>query len=263
MNLSRTRIFAAGLALAATLALAGCGAADKVATSASAAEAVRQAGQQAADQSHAFEMTIEMEMDGFGDIEMVMEGEIDAASERARVTMDFLGMDSEVITDGNTAYMSMDGGKQWIKQDVDVPEVDSPLNGGTYDATQQLAYLRAVSDDVKEEGSEKVRGRDTTRYSAFVPLEAIFEQFTGEDREMMEELSRYFQGEGFDMTVWIDNEGRPAKVEYGMDMDVEGSEVSATYVMEFFDWGRDVDIDLPPADKIVDAADADYSSLFN
>ncbi len=259
MNFPRTRILSGGLVLAAALALSACGAVDKVSTPASAAEAVRQAGQQAADQSHAFEMTIQMKMSGFGEVEMLMEGEYDSSTERAQLSMDILGMAMEVITDGNDAYLTTDGGKQWVRQSVDITQ--SPLSGGSYDATQQLAYLRMISDDVTEEGSETIRGRETTKYRGFVSLKNVLEQFTEEDRELLEGLSRYFEGEGFDMTVWVDNEGRPAKIEYGMDMDIEGFEISATYVMEFFDWGRDVNIELPPADRVVDAASR-FSSLF-
>ena len=260
MRFSRTRMTVGGLVVLAGLVLAGCSAADKVSTSASAAEVVRQAGQQAAAESFTFEMSVEMEIDTFGEMEMALEGAFDAESGRGRATMDFLGLDTETIIDGQTTYTRMGGGDEWMKMEVDVSQPAGV--GGGFDATQQLAYLRMVSDDVSEEGTETIRGVETTKYRAFVSFDRVLEQFSGDDREMMEELSEFLKDEGFDMTVWVDGEGRPAKVEYSMDMDIQGSGVSATYVMEMFDWGKAVDIELPPADKVVDGGAAGYGSLF-
>lgn len=260
MRLTRTRMVIGGLVVLAGIALAGCGAADKVSTTASAAEAVRLAGQQAADESFAFEMTIEMKLDSFGEVEMAAEGAVDASSERARLSSDFMGLSMDVIVDGSTTYTRLDGTDEWYRMEVDTPQPTAA--GGGFDASQQLAYLRMVSDEVSEEGTETIRGAKTTKYRAYVSFERIFEQFSGDDREMMEELSRFFEGEGFDVLVWVDGEGRPAKMEYKMDLDVQGSKVSATYVMEMFDWGKAVDIELPPASKVVDGGTAGLGSMF-
>lgn len=249
-----------GLVVIAGMALAGCGAADRVSTSASAAEAVRFAGQQAAAESYAFEMTIAMEMDGLGALEMTADGAMDAANQRGQMTAEFLGMEMETVLDGTAAYTKLAGSDEWYRVEVDSPQ--PAVTGGGWDMTQQLAYLRMVSDAVTETGKEKVRGVETTKYQAFVSFDRAFEHLSDEDREMLEELTTFFEGDGFDILVWVDDEGRPAKMEYSVDMSFQGSDMSMGFMIEMFDWGRDVDVELPPADKVVDGGAAGFGGLY-
>lgn len=244
----------AALAVLGFGVLSGCGAADKVSTPASAAEAVRQAGERAANESYAMEMTIAIDVDGFGEMEMTSEGEFDG--ERGRMTADFLGFEMDIIVDGSTAYISLDGGKQWTREAVDVSQP-----GSSYDAGQMLGYLRNVSDDVVEEGREKVRGRETTRYRAFVSFDSLIADMPEEQRQPFEDLRQFVKPDGFDIIAWVDAEGRPAKMEYTFDMDVNGLEADTNFVLEMFDWGRDVTIELPPADRVVEGP-AGAGSLF-
>lgn len=250
MRLSRTRTVVGGLVVLAGIALAGCGAADKVSTTASAAEAVRFAGQQAAAESYAFEMTIGLEFNGLDEFEVSAEGVADASEERGRISMELLGRRTEIILDGTTIYARTDEHDTWTRSEMDGPAVDVP--GGGWDMKQHFAFLRSVSDEVAEVGTEKVRGVETTKYRAFVSFDRAFENLSDEDREMIEEVTTFFEGDGFDIFVWVDGEGRPAKVEYTANMDFQGSEMSMRYEMELFDWGKDVDVELPPEDKVVD-----------
>lgn len=249
-----------GLVVVAGMALAGCGAADRVSTSASAAEAVRFAGQQAAAESYSFEMTIAMKMDGLGALEMTADGAMDAANQRGQMSAKFLGMEMETVLDGTAAYTKLAGSDEWYRFEVDGPQ--PAVTGGGWDMTQQLAYLRMVSDAVTETGKEKVRGVETTKYQAFVSFDRAFEHLTDEDREMLEELTTFFEGDGFDILVWVDDEGRPAKMEYSVDMSFQGSDMSMGFMIEMFDWGRDVDVELPPADKVVDGGAAGFGGLY-
>lgn len=252
MNTKFLRV--AAIAALAFGVLSGCGAADKVSTPASAAEVVRQAGQRAANDSYAMEMTITIDVDGFGEMEMTSEGEFDG--QRGRMTADVLGFEMDIIVDGSTAYVSMDGGKQWTREEVDVSQPT-----GNYDASQMLGYLRSVSDDVVAEGREKVRGRETTRYRVFVAFEDLMADMDEEQRQSFDDLRQFVDIDGFDITAWIDDEGRPAKMEYTFDMDTNGLEANTKFVLEMFDWGRDVDIELPPADSVVEGP-AGAGSLF-
>jgi hypothetical protein len=260
---SRTmRYLLVALIAAGSLAWSACGASDTFSSNASAAEIVRLAGERSANaESFAFDVTIEMNMSGLGRTKMTMGGVADLVSGRARAEASFAGMDMTVITEGNTSYTKMDLlGDKWLKMSVDLPALNQDA-GSTYnDPSQQLAWLQYVSDDVREAGTQNIRGRSTTKYVARVSPSRVAELFDEDSQEYLELLNSFFTEDDFQMEVWVDADGLPAKVFYAMDLNIEGMKMSAKYTMEYFDWGKPVHIELPPADEVVDGPD--ISALF-
>ena len=67
------------------------------------------------------------------------------------------------------------------------------------------------------------------------------------------------------MELWVNGDGLPVKLEYSMSF--EGADVAElegakmTFVMEYFDWGQPVRVDVPDASKAKDLEEA-FGGLF-
>jgi hypothetical protein len=174
----------------------------------------------------------------------------------------------------------------WVSVDsADLADVDdetfSQINGQT-DPTSYVAMLSGASDDVEAVGHGKVRGVDTTHYSANVNLGELAEQQLA---KLPEELRDKVGDDGLSMgqfgqlgqmlgdvevptDVWVDDEGRLRKMTMFLDMAgvMEGAgaspseiaevgEIGMLLTMEMYDYGVDVDVEAPPASEVTDVTD--------
>ncbi|MFJ8543652.1 hypothetical protein ACIRFH_16825 [Streptomyces sp. NPDC093586] len=146
------------------------------------------------------------------------------------------------------------GGKPWIK--IDLKRVagrqgTNPQQIG--DPAQSAAYARAITDkDVSKVGSEKVDGVDTTRYKVSVDVAKL----PGGDR-LREQL-----GPTLPMQIWLDDEGRIRRQQIDMVLKAPASarpeggasprQVKVSTLMEFSDFGTEVDAEAPPAGQVTD-----------
>lgn len=151
------------------------------------------------------------------------------------------------------------GGKPWIKIDLQkVAEQQGVNNQQIGDPAQTAAYAKAITDkDVTEVGTEKVDGVNTTHYRVSVDVARL----PGGD-QMRKQL-----GPTLPMQVWLDDEGRLRRQQ--IDMTVKGpasasaepdggaapQQLKMTTVMEFSDFGTEVDAEAPRADQVTDMTD--------
>ncbi|MFJ8804784.1 hypothetical protein [Streptomyces sp. NPDC102490] len=151
------------------------------------------------------------------------------------------------------------GGKPWIKIDLKkVAAQQGVSNQQIGDPAQTAAYAKAITDKgVKKVGTEKVDGVDTTHYKVSVDVSKL----PGGDR-----LSRQI-GPTLPMQVWLDDEGRLRQQRVDMTVKAPASasakpgtgaspqQVKVSTVMQFSDFGTEVDAKAPSAGQVADMTD--------
>jgi hypothetical protein len=170
-----------------------------------------------------------------------------------------------VVVDGVTTYMRMPmldaltGTTGWLSMTPeDIGLAGSALGMGiapTNNPTQMMEALRGISDDLEEVGTEEVRGTDTIHYRGTIDLERALAQ-------VREELRPALQAQLGDLAatlpveVWLGEDGLVRRL--SMDMVELLAKASAesgqkmeggSMVMEFFDYGADVEVQVPDADE--------------
>lgn len=164
------------------------------------------------------------------------------------------------------AGAGMTGGKEWASVDLATSLGQSGL--GSLDLTQQqdpaqtLQYLRAASTGVKEDGSATVRGVETTRYTGRLDfrkaLDAGLEKLELSPAERqraragMKWMLDQLGANGVPFEVFVDGDGLLRRMTMHMNMTVEGEEMSMKMLIDYFDFGVDVDVEAPPAGDVSD-----------
>lgn len=266
--------------------LAACGTDE-----ASAAEVVR-AAPSATVETETARMSFEMRMPGvpgMGEGTFAGEGAMDFAAERGSMTFDLgpmleaageeppAGMETEIamVFEGAVFWMRFPmlaqalgpeaQGKEWVKIDTAVAagqmglDIEQLQQMGGNDPRNQLAYLTGVSDDVEEVGEEEIRGEQTTHYRATVTMDAVLDQLEADDAIVdREQFERMVEQLGIDETVvdvWIDDEGRARRLLQRMPAPPEAGGGEIEMIIDLFDFGSDVGIEIPPDELTIDMSE--------
>ena len=264
--------------VAAVLLLSGGKDTVPVSTVAQAAEATSTAG--------GFKLTIDgsFEVPALGrKVPLKGSGAVDPKTRRGRLAFDSAGPMAaaggadgriEQIFEGDVIYMKMPalaqrlgGKKKWLRVDIKAAGralgVDPTQLGqlGSNDPRQMLDQIRAVSGEVEELGSEKVRGVDTTHYRASVDMRKYPDRLPPAQREQarvtIEKLIDQTGSSTYPMELWIDDEELVRRVRIAYDFEVPGQDDKADFAMtmEFFDFGTPIDVTPPPAKDVQDLTD--------
>ncbi|MET8823236.1 MULTISPECIES: hypothetical protein [Streptomyces] len=151
------------------------------------------------------------------------------------------------------------GGKPWIKIDLEKVAAQQGLsNQQIGDPAQTAAYARAITDkDVTKAGTEEIDGANTTQYKVSVDVSKL---------PGGEQLSKQV-GPTLPMHVWLDDKGRLRRQQIEMTLKApasasakpEGSaspqQLQMSTVMEFSDFGTEVNAEAPPAGQVADMTD--------
>ena len=248
---------AAGIATAG-LFLAGCGenAATTIAVSegkgggAELFEAMANAFQDVG--SYRFEMTMDVEgeeVTGSGEAK-VGSGPADTAAAMTMSAPDGSG-DIEIRILGakvfmSTAMLGMPGDDRWLVID---PEGDDPFSqmfgemmGDMLVGTDIQAQFTEYADsiEVEEVGTDTIDGVDVTEYAVKTDIEAALEMM-GMENQPAEDLP----ADEVTYSLFVDDEALARE----MRADLGGQ---GTMTMRFFDYGADVTVEEPPADKVTD-----------
>jgi hypothetical protein len=117
-----------------------------------------------------------------------------------------------------------------------------------------LEALRGVSDDIEELGAEEVRGEPTIHFRAAIDLGRALEQVPEALRPQVEAQLGAL-GDTLPVEVWLGGDGLVRRL--SMDMAEllatasaeSGQELEGgAMVIEYFDYGADVDVDIPDPD---------------
>ncbi|MYR41809.1 hypothetical protein [Streptomyces sp. SID5910] len=149
------------------------------------------------------------------------------------------------------------GGKPWMK--IDLKRVAGQQGANPQqigDPAQSAAYAKAVTDkDVSEVGTEKIGGVDTTHYKVSIDVAKL---------PGGAQLGKQI-GPTLPMQIWLDDEGRIRRQQIDMALKAPASaqpessaapqQVKVSTLMEFSDFGTDVEAEAPPAGQVTDVTD--------
>ena len=179
----------------------------------------------------------------------------------------------DAVQDGLVMYMRfpllssvVPGGKPWVKLDlgrasrlagVDVTQLQELTSNDPRDA---LRYLEAVGGTLERVGEEELRGVGTVQYRTTIDFLKVQKLLPAEKREelgsMLQELVKQSGLRMIPVDVWVDESSLVRKMQMTMSATQPGTfqtfEVSMR--LEFYDYGEKIDIALPPAAQVVDAA---------
>jgi hypothetical protein len=164
----------------------------------------------------------------------------------------------EIVQDGEVSYVSfpavaeeLPDGKTWVRSrgervKVGGFEFEEFTDVASSDPRELLAVLEAAG------GVEQLRGVEVTHYRATIdPAEAA--KRSPADLGPLAEPLQAGVGE-VPVDVWLDSDGLVRKLEVSITAEDQGQVGSASMGFELWDYGEDVEIELPPADEVVDAS---------
>lgn len=155
------------------------------------------------------------------------------------------------------------GTKPWIKMDLQKlgeesgMDFGSMMQSGSSDPSQMLEWLRGVSGDVQVVGEEDVRGVTAIHYAGTIDFNKVADQAPAELRDQLKasiDMMRKALGTStvpFD--VWIDEQGRAVRMQQSFEFKqgaTQGASMSMT--VDIFDFGTEVDIQIPPPSQTSD-----------
>lgn len=158
------------------------------------------------------------------------------------------------------------GSKPWIRLDLEVigresgMDFGSMMQSGTSDPSQMLEWLRGVSGDVEVVGEEEVRGAPATHYAGTIDFDKVADQAPAEVREQLKAsistMTKAIGTSTVPFDVWIDDQGRAVRMEQSFDFTGGATEeASMSITVDIFDFGTEVDIQIPPASQTSDFQD--------
>ena len=178
----------------------------------------------------------------------------------------------EVIQDGDTAYIrfppiakDLPAGKTWINGDAkdlagsDAGQLSQFGSFAGTDPRDVFGFLKAVSGLIETVGSEEIRGIETSHYRATLDTAKLEQLVPQHQRQSLGGLDQAAKQAGLSelpLDIWIDAEQRVRKLSVDVDAKQPGSDASvkASLVVELYDYGKPLELELPPADQVVDAA---------
>ncbi|MEO6715116.1 MAG: hypothetical protein ABIM89_17050 [Mycobacteriales bacterium] len=169
----------------------------------------------------------------------------------------------EVLMTSSALYMKFPkemaqelGGKAWLKMSfADLQKASGLDLKALLEQSQQSSpteYLKALvaAGDIKDLGTETVRGTATTHYSGTVTVQALTSAYQGELREQVAGLLKQMGTSPVKMDVWVAADGLPRRMRQVMTVGGNRSDMS----MEFLRFGDTLDLTPPPATQTTDLA---------
>jgi hypothetical protein len=285
-NRSRHRIAAAALTLAAgasAVAVAGCGGSSGNVLDPVAKAATNSAG------AAGYKMNVSMTMTLPGSSTAVTAHGTGSFSPRDRagsmgLDMNFgsnpqvvqaLGSGTlhiEELIKGLTIYMKMPpaiasklpGGKAWMKIDLQkaaaaggIPGLSSlASNPASSDPSQFLQYLRAVSGNITNAGSESVGGVQTTHYQASINLDKVPDVLPSASRasgkQAISALEKATNLHQLPVDVWIDGQHLVRQMRMAFDTSTGGQSLKTVMTIAMPEYGPQTIPAAPPADQVFD-----------
>jgi hypothetical protein len=179
-----------------------------------------------------------------------VEGLMDYVHHRGRISY---WRDSELLLDGDVAYvkwpMPWRQDTPWLRYETDSSDAD-PLSleaRAMRNPNSLLDFLTGASSDVRDAGSEDVRGRPTTHYEGTLDLQKVVDEAPPDKRaELQDWLNFIAEDEATKVPfgLWVDNDG----VARRLRIDEQGG---ASMTIEYYDFGVPVEITPPPASEII------------
>ncbi|WP_353940159.1 hypothetical protein ABII15_00230 [Streptomyces sp. HUAS MG91] len=194
-------------------------------------------------------------------------GAMDFAHGSSQLTMGQDGKHLEQRVVDKTLYQKppkgegkLPGGKTWMK--IDLAKLAASGAAGSSQASDpadSFAYSNSLSrKDVKKIGEEKVTGVDTTHYRVMLDIDKLAQGDEQKAKKLRQQL-----GESVPVDLWVDDKGLTRRQQMEMTVHSPGSTSSSSSkakgkvktVMEFSDFGTDINVSKPPASDTADMTD--------
>ncbi|MDN3024678.1 DUF1396 domain-containing protein [Streptomyces sp. S.PB5] len=171
-------------------------------------------------------------------------------------------VDKAMYIGGNAEMAKEMDGKTWIKFDMSaLSEQELGAGGAAAGQAEQNPAAESTfltgAKDVKQVGTEKVDGVETTHYTGTVTLDSLRDSFKDEDkatREQREKSVEQYEKMGVDkltMDMWIDGEDKTKQFRMKGDADKGALDMTIT----FLDYNKPVTVEAPPAKEVMDLAE--------
>jgi hypothetical protein len=258
----------------ALLAIVGCGQQDgAVVIEASAGFLASAADRTTAASTGRFEAEMELGARAAADslgITTRASGEYDATLHRASVDDDVDDRDGaygdalgvRMVIDGEVVYLWGVPGYagRWVQSALEEgTRGEGSLGPGneTMDPVAMLEYLKGASDDIVEVGRSSVRGVPTTQFGGTLSLARAAEESTSEAAvTRLTEVFGDLDDQRTDFLVDIDTAGLVRRIHMTFTFAPASGSVfgeafgfDLEYTVEYFDFGDEIEILLPPADQ--------------
>lgn len=243
-------VLAPSAALALALALTGCG--DTATTSADvltpqAVFAQVAAKTQAAGTSR-FVLTTNVEAEG-ETITIGGEGAFAADGSKGSLVFRVPSVgDVEVRVLDGQAYLKLPGQPGWLAAPLE--RLAGSAFGQSADPTSALDQLEAASSELKETGTETTRGEECTAYTGVFDYQKAAAAATGPAKAQLEKSLTGLKDTTVPFTALVDAQGRMRKFTQQLTLDIGGQSGEAALVLEFFDFGLEIDVEAPPAAEV-------------
>jgi hypothetical protein len=178
----------------------------------------------------------------------------------------------EVIQDGDVAYVhvpllakQLPAGKTWLKGDAktlssaDAGQLQQFGSLAGTDPRDVFGMLKAVSGSIEAVGTDEIRGVETSHYRATIDTAKLEKLVPESQRQGLGGLDQSARQAGLTeipLEIWIDGDQRVRKLSIDVDAKQPGTSASvkASLVVELYDYGKALELELPPADQVADAA---------
>ena len=152
--------------------------------------------------------------------------------------------------------------KPWVKIDLRQAGQTQGLDFGAFlqfgqggDPSHALDYLRATGK-LKKEGTEEIRGIETTHYTGTVDLKKVPATAPARSRaEVRKNVDRLISLTGqqtIPVEVWVDGNGYIRRETYTNKLPIQNQKADVQSTLELFDFGTPVVAPVPPAEDVTD-----------
>ena len=242
------------------------------------------ASKMAATPTSRFELTMAMPGPAGTPMNVTSTGAVDNRTGSMTMDMDLASMglpgaDGKVtaLFDGKAFYYRFPaamraalGGKEWVRMGLDTLSKTAGFDLEAImqqfkqsDPSANVAMMAAAASDIEEVGTEQVRGVTTRHFKMTIDLQKAASSSDEKVRAAVEAITMMLGVGSYPAEMWIAEDGFPRRLHYTMDMSkasLPGGQKNPfdgtmDMRMEFFDFGADVGLKIPPASATADFAD--------
>lgn len=202
--------------------------------------------------SVAFEMSVTIDgVEDADEYEVSGRGAIDVGSRRAWMAIESMGFSLEWRVIDDVSYVKF-GEERWIEGPAEVTDGWFEDLGPISDPFAPIEEVGASRGNITHTGTEEVRGRKAERYSVTLDPEDVTTDHFGAPADPIGELQ---------LDVWVDEDGLPVRLSVVFEIDPAdldlGGDGPARFsnVIEYFDYGKPVEVEKPADDEIISLDD--------
>jgi hypothetical protein len=267
----RSRLVPLAATLLAALTAAGCGSGGSADVSVNPSSAIAEAADTTA-KVPGMKLSID---ETVGGTQVTGHGFSDTKGKRGKFVMETGGQSIVMVSDGFILYMQppaslggkLPNGAHWMKLDLakaaKTQGIDLNALAGVGGGQQQNTFdqLRAAGD-VKQVGTEPVRGASTTHYSAVIDLDKVAASAPADRRAAVQSSIAKLEEQlpagdhTIPVEVWIDGQKRVRRIKEHLALKTGTMDMTE----ELYDFGAQDSVPIPAGDDVYDATDAATSA---